>query len=86
VGVILVLLQRSARRFQELGPVGTRLARRAFAIYVIHPQVVVAIALVWRGVAAPTLIKFGLSGSVACVLCYLLAGLLLQVPGVRRVL
>jgi len=46
VGVILVLLQRSARRFQELGPVGTRLARRAFAIYVIHPQVVVAIALV----------------------------------------
>jgi surface polysaccharide O-acyltransferase-like enzyme len=85
-GVILVLLQCCERRFRELGRVGTRLVRRAFAIYVIHPPVVVAVTLAWRGVAVPTLIKFALSGSVACVLCYLLAGLLLQVPGVRRVL
>ena len=65
-GVILVLLQRCERRFRELGRIGTRLARRAFAIYVIHPPVVVAVTLAWRGVAAPTLIKFALSGSVAC--------------------
>ena len=85
-GVILAVLQRCQRHFQDLGPLGMRLARRVFAIYVIHPPVVVAVALAWRGVAAPTLIKFALSGSVACVLCYLLAGLLLRVPGVRRVL
>jgi surface polysaccharide O-acyltransferase-like enzyme len=85
-GVILALLQRCERRFRELGPVGTRLARRAFAIYVIHPPVVVAVTLAWRGVAAPALLKFALSGSVACVLCYLLAGQLLHVPGVKRVL
>lgn len=85
-GVILVLLQRCERPFRELGPVGKRMARRAFAIFVIHPPVVVAVALAWRGVAAPVLVKFALTGSVACVLCYLLAGLLLQVPGVKRVL
>jgi hypothetical protein len=85
-GVILALLQRFQRRFLELGPVGVRLARRAFAVYVIHPPVVVAVTLAWRGVAAPVLLKFAVSGCIACVLCYLLAGLLLHVPGVRRVL
>jgi peptidoglycan/LPS O-acetylase OafA/YrhL len=83
-GVILALLQRCQRQFLELGPVGARLARRAFAIYAIHPPVIVAVALAWRGVAAPALFKFALSGSIACVLCYLLAGLLLRVPGVSR--
>ncbi len=85
-GVILTLLQSCQRRFVELGPLGARLARRAFAIYVIHPPVVVAVTLAWRGVESPVLLKFALSGSVACVLCYLLAGVLLQLPGVKRVL
>jgi surface polysaccharide O-acyltransferase-like enzyme len=85
-GVILALLQRCQRRFFRLGPVGTRLARRAFAIYAIHPPVVVAVTLAWRGLGAPGLFKFALSGSLACVLCYLLAGLLLKLPGVHRVL
>ena len=85
-GVILALLQRCQRRFRALGPIGARVARRAFAIYVIHPPVVVAVTLAWRDVAAPALLKFVLSGGVACVLCYLLAGLLLHLPGVRRVL
>ena len=85
-GVILALLQRCQRRFLELGPVGERLARRAFAVYVIHPPVVVAVTLALRGVAVPVLLKFALSASIACLLCYLLAGLLLYIPGVRRVL
>jgi len=85
-GVILVVLHRSQGRFRHPGPLGKRLARRTFAIYVIHPPVVVAVALVWRDVGSPALVKFALTGVVACVLCYLLAGLLLHVPGVRRVL
>ncbi len=79
-GVILFLLHRCQRQFPELGPFGRRLAQRAFTIYVIHPPVVVAVTLAWRGVPAPALVKFALSGAVACVLCYGLAGLL---PGAR---
>jgi surface polysaccharide O-acyltransferase-like enzyme len=85
-GVILGLLQWCGQRFRELGPLGMRLARRAFAIYVIHPPVVVGVALAWRGIQAPALLKFALTGSLACVLCYLIAGALLRVPGVQRVL
>ncbi|MEP6874603.1 MAG: acyltransferase [Burkholderiales bacterium] len=85
-GVILCLLQVCQRRFHGLAPFGQRLARRAFAIYVVHPPVVVGVALAWRLVAAPALLKLAVSGSVACVLCYLLAGALLRVPGLNRVL
>jgi peptidoglycan/LPS O-acetylase OafA/YrhL len=85
-GVILGLLQRCRRRFRVMAPLGQRLARRAFAIYVIHPPVVVGVTLAWRLVTAPALLKFAISGGAACVLCYLLAGALLRVPGVSRVL
>lgn len=85
-GVILALLQRFQRHFKSLGPVWQKLSRRAFAIYVIHPPVVVAVTLAWRTVAAPALLKFAVSGAVACVLCFVLAGGLLRLPGVRRVL
>jgi hypothetical protein len=47
--------------------------------------VVVGVALAWREVAAPALIKFIVTGSLACVICYLLAGLLLRVPAVARI-
>ncbi|MEZ5727426.1 MAG: hypothetical protein R3E48_05020 [Burkholderiaceae bacterium] len=49
-GVILALLQACQQRIKALGPFGARLARRAFAIYVVHPPVVVAVTLAWRGV------------------------------------
>lgn len=85
-GVILVLLARAQREGTSSSPLWQRLSRRAYAIYVIHPLPVVAIALAWRVVPAPALLKFAVTGSLACVACYLIAGLLLRLPGVRRVL
>ena len=84
-GVLLYLLQRSQRQFAAPGPHWRALSRRAFLIFVIHPPVLVLVALVWSGVPAPALLKFALTGAVSCVLCHLLAGLLLRVPGVARV-
>jgi surface polysaccharide O-acyltransferase-like enzyme len=84
-GFILGLLSFFQRRFAHLAGVWPSLARRAFLIYVIHPPVVVGVALAWREVAAPALIKFIVTGSLACVICYLLAGLLLRVPAVARI-
>ena len=37
-------------------------------------------------VAAPALLKFAVTGTLACAVCYGLAGLLLRLPPVRRVL
>jgi peptidoglycan/LPS O-acetylase OafA/YrhL len=84
-GVILALLHAFERRFASLGPVWSTLARRAYAIYIIHPPVLVAIALAWRDVSAPPLVKFAITGSATCLACYALAGLLLRAPSIRRV-
>jgi len=85
-GVILALLQRFQRPQAHDSPGWAALSRRAFAIYVIHPPVLVAVALAWRGVAAPALLKFAVTGSVACVLCFVLAGWVLRVPRLARIL
>jgi surface polysaccharide O-acyltransferase-like enzyme len=85
-GILLTLLVRAQGRTAPPGRFGAALVRRAFTIYVIHPPVLVAVALALRELAWPPLLKFALTGRVACALCFLLAGLLLRVPGVGRVL
>ena len=84
-GVILGLLTLFERRFASLTGVWQRLARRAYPIYIIHPPVLVGVALVWRDVAAPALVKFLVTGSLVCALCYVIAGLVLRIPVVARI-
>jgi peptidoglycan/LPS O-acetylase OafA/YrhL len=61
------------------------LGRRAYAVYIIHPPVLVGIALLLHGWAAPALIKFAVVGSLACIATWLLADPLVRLPGIRRV-
>ncbi|MGD0548442.1 MAG: acyltransferase [Terracidiphilus sp.] len=61
------------------------LGRRAYAVYIIHPPVLVAISLLAHGWAAPALVKWGVVGSLACIACWLVADPLVRLPGVRRV-
>jgi len=84
-GFILGLLTFFQRRFAQLRGIWPTLARRAFLIYIIHPPVVVGVALVWRDVAAPALVKFLVTGSLACALCYVIAGVILRIPAVARI-
>ena len=86
-GILLGMLLRFDRNASQVLPSWKRaLARRAYSIFVIHPPVVVAVSLAWRALPAPPLLKFAVTGSLACVLCFVIAGWLLRVPGVRRVL
>jgi peptidoglycan/LPS O-acetylase OafA/YrhL len=45
MGVIMGLLHVFTRQFETAGRVWRSLSRRAYAIYIIHPPVLVAIAL-----------------------------------------
>jgi surface polysaccharide O-acyltransferase-like enzyme len=84
-GFIMGLLTFFQRRFAVLHGIWPSLARRAFLIYIIHPPILVGVALAWRDVAAPALVKFAVTGSLACALCYLVAGLVLRIPAVARI-
>ena len=85
-GVIMGLLHLYTRSFETPGRSWRSLSRRAYAIYIIHPLVLVALALSWRSVAAPPALKFLVTGTATCLACYLLAGLMLKAPAAQRVL
>ena len=61
-------------------------ARRAYGVFVFHPLVVVGLALAWRGVLAPPLVKWAVTGLLACAVSYVAVGVLLRVPALRRIL
>ncbi len=61
------------------------LNRRAYAVYIVHPPVLVGVSLLLHGWAAPALLKFGVVGSLACIACWLVADPFVRLPGVRRV-
>ncbi|MGF6485053.1 acyltransferase family protein [Paraburkholderia sp. JPY419] len=82
-GIILFLLRFFQRNFSRLGHLMRRLSRRAYTIYILHPPILVAIALSWSSVHANPLVKFGVTGALSCVACYLIAGVVLKVPGMR---
>jgi peptidoglycan/LPS O-acetylase OafA/YrhL len=85
-GMILILLSVFQRRFHTLTGWRRSLARRAYTIYIIHPPVLVAVALMWRNVAANPFLKFIVTGSLSCILCYVIAGLLLRLPKLATIL
>jgi peptidoglycan/LPS O-acetylase OafA/YrhL len=62
------------------------LNRRAYTVYIIHPPILVGVALLLQAWAAPALVKFGMTGTLACAVCWLIADPLVRIPGLRRIL
>ena len=61
------------------------LNRRAYAVYIIHPPVLVGMSLLLHGWSAPALIKFCVTGMLTCGACWIVADPLVRLPGIRRV-
>ena len=78
-GVIPGLLWRFQHRMDLSHPVWRTMAQRAYTVFVLHAPVVVGVALAWRQVEAPALVKFAVTGAVSCWVSYLLAGVWLAV-------
>jgi peptidoglycan/LPS O-acetylase OafA/YrhL len=61
------------------------LNRRAYAVYIIHPVVLVGISLLLHRWIAPALMKFVVTGTLTCGAAWLLADPLVRMPGARRI-
>jgi len=61
------------------------LNRRAYAVYVIHPPILVGTSLLLHSFIAPALVKFAVTGALTCVATWLIADPLVRLPGLRRV-
>jgi len=85
-GVILGLLWLFRTRLNVATRWSAFLSARAYTVYVIHPPVLVGVALALQPVVAPALVKFVLAGTLACAASVLVASAVLLMPGARRVL
>jgi peptidoglycan/LPS O-acetylase OafA/YrhL len=61
------------------------LNRRAFAVYIIHPPVLVSVALLLHPWMAPALLKFAVTGVLTIVATWLIADPIVRIPGVRSI-
>ena len=84
-GLIALCLLVFRERMNQPSALWTWLNRRAYAVYIVHPPVLVGIALLLHGWQAPSLYKFGLTGFAACAVSWLVADPLTRLPGIRRV-
>jgi hypothetical protein len=85
-GIIFALLHAFERGVPRLGRFESALARRAYTVYIIHPPILVGLALAWREVPAPPVVKFAITGAATCVACFWIAGPLLRLHWVGRIL
>ena len=85
LGLIAALLLIFRRYMNRPSGIWTWLNRRSYAVYIIHPVVLVGITLLLRGWAAPALVKFAVTGTLGCATCWILADPLVRVPGLRRI-
>jgi peptidoglycan/LPS O-acetylase OafA/YrhL len=64
----------------------TWLNRRAYAVYIIHPPILVGISVLLHKWIAPALVKFAITGTLSCAACWLISDPLVRLPGLRRIL
>ena len=84
-GLIAAWLLVFRRYMNRPSGIWTWLNRRSYAVYIIHPVVLVPISLLLSAWAAPALVKFAATGTLACAACWILADPLVRAPGFRRI-
>ena len=86
IGAVVGLLVLFRERFSGQPAWARFAAQHSFAVYVIHPLVLVGVAMLFAPLVAPAGVKFLILLVVSVPLCWGVAYLLRRVPGVARVL
>lgn len=61
------------------------LNRRAYAVYILHPVILVGLSLMLHPWIASALVKFAVTGTLTCLATWLATDPLVRIPGIRRV-
>lgn len=86
MAVILSLLFFFRERMNRTGTIWKTLSAHAYAVYVLHPLILVFLALWAREMTLPPLVKFLIIGPAALVLCFLAALAVRRLPFMKAVL
>jgi fucose 4-O-acetylase-like acetyltransferase len=87
VGMTLALVSLYRRKFNRQGALATWLSRDAFAVYLCHPPIIIALAILTQRIQAPALIKVILLTLATAIVTYsLVSTVLRRTPLLRRIL
>jgi len=84
-GIILLILYITRRFLSGTTPFFSGLARCSYAVYVIHPPVLVGLTLLSHNWVAAPGIKWLVVGLMTCIACWGIAAIMIKLPGLRRV-
>ena len=86
VGVCIGLLVLFQQRWNHQGRLAKNLAANVYAVYLIHPLVLVGFAYAFHSVALYPLLKFVISVIIVLPLCFVLSNLVRKIPYVNNIL
>ena len=86
VSMVIVVLAWFRKRFNYQGRLAQLMSDNCFALYILHPLIIVWLALALRGAQLNLRIKFLLVAPLAVMLCYFVAYLIRKIPFVRSIL
>jgi glucan biosynthesis protein C len=87
VAMTMGLLAVYRRYFGAQNALGRRLSDNAFAVYLLHPPVIIALAMGIHAIVWPALAKAALLTVIAAVASFLLSDFVVRrLPGLRRIL
>ena len=87
VGMSFALVSLYRRYFDRQGQSAKFLSDNAFAVYLFHPPVIIALAILLQSLVAPALIKAVLLTACAAILTFALSALVVRrLPVLNRIL
>ena len=84
--IIVGLLWIFRARYDHQGPVAAAAAADTYTVYIIHPLILVPLALGLQALVLPPVAKFLLVSAIAIPLCFIAAHLVRAIPGADRIL
>ena len=84
-GLIAAWILIARTYFNKPSALWSWLNRRAYAVYIIHPPVLVGLSLLLHPFVAPAILKFIVTGTLSCIATWLIADPLVRIPGIRRI-
>lgn len=86
VSIAIIVVTWFRHRFDHQGRMARAMSESSFAVYVLHPAIIVPLALALSGIHMNLGLKFLWVAPVAVALCYLVAYALRRVPVARTIL
>ena len=84
--IIVALLTYGKKLWNKSSPLMGKLSRNAYAVFIFHPLVLIALALSLRNWDVDPAFKFLVVAPLAIVGSFLLASVITSIPGVRKII